>query len=105
MVISNWFVHCNKQYRRVLSRRQLYNGTVIRLECIYNSSHLQMYLYPRWGQGRGGGEVTPQISFSGVVWLGSPNSDPISDQICNFLVPFFQTWGPFLERPGNYRAR
>ena len=34
------------------------------------------------------GESTPQ-NFGGGVQLGSPNTDPISDQlICNFSVPF-----------------
>ena len=40
-------------------------------------------------------------TFGGVVWLGCPNPDSISDQICNFLVFFFRP-GPLVQRPDNF---
>ena len=43
----------------------------------------------------GGGGLLLGI-LGGGVSSGSPNPDPISDQ------NRFQTWGPFLESPGNF---
>ena len=45
--------------------------------------------------GGGGGGLLLGI-LGGGVSSGSPNPDPISDQ------NRFQTWGPFLESPGNF---
>ena len=38
----------------------------------------------------------------GGVLPGSPNPDPTSDQEIPIFHTRFQTWGPFLESPGNF---
>ena len=43
--------------------------------------------------------------FGWSVPPGSPNPDLISDQKTVIFHTRFQTWGPFLEAHGNYRAR
>ena len=53
-------------------------------------------------RGRGG---VPGNSWWGYACM-YPNPDTISDQNMHAIIDtHFRTWGPFLEAPGNYRAR